>query len=57
MAQSTHLTLPITGMTCVNCAANLERAVKKIPGVSEVNVNFATERAADRIGGSPIFPP
>jgi len=46
MAQSTHLTLPITGMTCVNCAANLERAVKKIPGVSEVNVNFATERAA-----------
>ena len=45
MAEQTHLTLPITGMTCVNCAANLERAVKKIPGVEDVNVNFASERA------------
>jgi len=45
MADQTHLTLPITGMTCVNCAANLERAVKKIPGVEDVHVNFASEQA------------
>jgi len=45
MAEQTHLTLPITGMTCVNCAANLERAVKKIPGVEDVHVNFASEQA------------
>ncbi|MBT3255889.1 MAG: copper-translocating P-type ATPase [Deltaproteobacteria bacterium] len=45
MADETHLTLPITGMTCVNCAANLERAVKKMPGVQDINVNFATEQA------------
>ena len=45
MAEQTHLTLPITGMTCVNCAANLERAVKKMPGVEAINVNFASERA------------
>jgi Cu+-exporting ATPase len=32
-------------MTCVNCAANLERAVKKMPGVQDINVNFATEQA------------
>ena len=44
MADKTHLTLPITGMSCVNCATNLERAVKKIPGVQDVNVNFATEQ-------------
>jgi len=45
MAEQTHLTLPITGMTCVNCAANLERAVKKMPGIEAVNVNFASEQA------------
>ncbi len=45
MAEETHLTLPITGMTCVNCAANLERAVKKMPGVQDVHVNFASEQA------------
>ncbi len=39
-------TLPITGMTCANCAANIERGVKKLPGVAEVNVNFAAESAA-----------
>ena len=44
MTEKTHVTLPITGMSCVNCATNLERAVKKIPGVQDVNVNFATEQ-------------
>ena len=40
------LTLPITGMTCANCAANIERVVKKLDGVAEANVNFAAENAA-----------
>ncbi|MFZ0611891.1 MAG: heavy metal translocating P-type ATPase [Desulfobacterales bacterium] len=40
------VTLPITGMTCANCAANIERGVKKLDGVKEVNVNFASEKAA-----------
>jgi len=40
------ITLPVTGMTCVNCAINIERGVKKLEGVSEVNVNFAAEQAA-----------
>ncbi len=40
------LTLPITGMTCANCAANIERVVKKLDGVAEANVNFAAESAA-----------
>ena len=34
-------TLPITGMTCANCAANIERGVKKLKGVAEASVNFA----------------
>jgi len=40
------ITLPVTGMTCANCAMNIERAVKKVPGVKEANVNFASEQAA-----------
>jgi len=33
-------------MRCANCALNIEREVKKLPGVKEANVNFATEQAA-----------
>jgi Cu+-exporting ATPase len=39
-------TLPITGMTCANCAANIERGVKKLAGVTDASVNFAAESAA-----------
>ena len=40
------ITLPITGMTCTNCAMTVERVLKKkVQGVSEASVNFATERA------------
>ena len=40
------LILPITGMTCANCAANIERGVKKLKGVADASVNFAAENAA-----------
>ncbi len=37
--------LPITGMTCANCAATIERTLnRKVPGVVEASANFATER-------------
>ncbi|MBW1841358.1 MAG: copper-translocating P-type ATPase [Deltaproteobacteria bacterium] len=39
------MTLPVTGMTCVNCAMNIERTVKKLAGVSDATVNFAAEHA------------
>ncbi|MBC2710841.1 MAG: copper-translocating P-type ATPase [Desulfosarcina sp.] len=38
------LILPITGMTCANCAMNIARGLKKMPGVSDANVNFAAEQ-------------
>jgi Cu+-exporting ATPase len=39
--------LPITGMTCANCAATVSRTLnKKVPGVVSAEVNFATERAS-----------
>jgi Cu+-exporting ATPase len=39
------ITLPVTGMSCANCAMTIERTVKKAPGVTEANVNFASEQA------------
>jgi len=40
------VTFPVTGMTCANCALNIERNMRKLPGVKEANVNFTTEQAA-----------
>ena len=28
------ITLPVSGMTCANCAMTIERALGKLPGVS-----------------------
>ena len=43
--QTTTLELPITGMTCASCVARNERALRKVEGVDEAAVNFATEKA------------
>ena len=40
-----QLTLPITGMTCANCVATVERQLKKLEGVQSAQVNLASERA------------
>ncbi len=37
--------LSITGMHCASCAINIERSIKKLKGVKNANVNFATNRA------------
>ncbi|MFP4650239.1 MAG: heavy metal translocating P-type ATPase, partial [Desulfobacterales bacterium] len=36
--------LPVTGMTCANCAANIERSVRKLPGIRSADVNFGAEQ-------------
>ena len=36
--------MPVTGMTCANCAATIERNVRKLPGVNVANVNLASEK-------------
>ena len=38
--------LPIEGMTCASCVNRIERFVRKVDGVSAVNVNLATEKAS-----------
>ena len=41
-----HAELPLLGMTCTNCSNTIERTLKKLPGVSNASVNYASERAS-----------
>jgi len=45
MSQVKNLILPITGMTCANCVATVERSLKKVNGVHSALVNLSSERA------------
>ena len=45
MTEPQHVTLPITGMTCANCVATVERSLKKVNGVQSATVNLSSERA------------
>ncbi|MEI7981210.1 MAG: cation transporter, partial [Bacteroidota bacterium] len=44
MVNIKRTSLPVTGMSCTNCAANIERNVGKVPGVESANIDFARER-------------
>ncbi|WP_271409348.1 heavy metal translocating P-type ATPase [Pseudomonas sp. Q1-7] len=48
-----RLELAIGGMTCASCAGRVERALRKVPGVAEVTVNLASERAHLQLFGQP----
>ena len=60
MSATKQLTLPITGMTCANCVATVERNLKKLDGVQNAVVNLSSERAtvdyeADKLGLSDVI--
>ena len=38
----------VTGMTCASCVGRVERALEKVPGVLDANVNLANEKATVR---------
>lgn len=42
---SETLSLVVSGMTCASCVGRVERAIAKVPGVTKVAVNLATESA------------
>lgn len=44
MANSNIVILPITGMTCVNCASAIGVNVSKLPGVIDASIDFASEK-------------
>jgi len=39
------ISLALSGMHCASCATIIEHSIKKMPGVKEINVNFAAEKA------------
>ncbi len=45
MTDKKQLILPITGMTCANCVASVERNLKKLDGIDSAVVNLSSERA------------
>ncbi|MFN7037323.1 MAG: heavy metal translocating P-type ATPase [Bellilinea sp.] len=45
MSETRQIVLPVTGMTCANCVATIERNLKKQTGVQSVAVNLSSERA------------
>jgi len=45
MSETKQIILPVTGMTCANCVATIERNLKKLDGVQSAAVNLSSERA------------
>ena len=44
-----ELDVAVGGMTCASCVGRVERALRKLPGVLEAEVNLATEQAHVRL--------
>ncbi len=42
---TTETALGVEGMTCASCVSRVEKALRKVPGVSSAAVNLATEKA------------
>ncbi len=38
--------MPLKGMTCASCAATIERALSQLGGITQANVNLASEKAS-----------
>ncbi|WP_353859867.1 heavy metal translocating P-type ATPase [Azospirillum formosense] len=52
-ATTTDLDIGISGMTCASCVGRVEKALSRLPGVTSVSVNLATERARVAFAGDP----
>jgi Cu+-exporting ATPase len=56
VAAGERLSIGVRGMTCAACAGRVERALARVPGVSEASVNLALERAQVTLAGEPAQP-
>lgn len=58
-SQKSRLSFYVSGMHCASCAANIQRNLKKQPGIVDASVNYANEQAnvvftADKINPKKI---
>ncbi len=51
-----QINLPVTGMTCASCVRRVEKALAKLPGVHQVQVNLATEQASVHFDPASVAP-
>src|ERR1051326_2165085 len=42
---TTHVVIPVSGMTCAACQARVQRAIQRVPGVQDAVVNLMMENA------------
>jgi Cu+-exporting ATPase len=49
-----RVTLDVGGMTCASCAQNVEKVLKRVEGVSSVNVNVSTGKARIEYNSSMV---
>src|SRR3989442_13099216 len=45
VTDNSRAVLTLEGMTCASCATRIEKGLKKVPGVKDASVNFASEQA------------
>ncbi|MFT4399321.1 copper-exporting P-type ATPase CopA [Bacillus sp. SW14] len=43
MSEQKEIAMQVSGMTCAACASRIEKGLKRMPGVTDANVNMATE--------------
>ena len=43
--QISQIDIDVAGMTCASCVGRVERALKRVDGITDASVNLATERA------------
>lgn len=51
-----HITIPVSGMTCAACQANVQRALEQAPGVRAASVNLMTHQATISYDGAATTP-
>jgi P-type Cu+ transporter len=52
--ETKKIILPVIGMTCASCAATIEKGLARLPGLSRVNVNLASENVSIEYDPSQI---
>lgn len=52
----TTITVPVGGMTCASCQANVQRALERTPGVAEASVNLVTNAARIEFDPAVVAP-
>lgn len=43
LSEQKEIAMQVSGMTCAACASRIEKGLKRMPGVTDANVNMATE--------------